>query len=104
MFKKKFVLPPRPQLPSKQEMVEDLMIMNDNDCVLTVNHSTNTNQLEAHEAAYQKLKAFLELNHDLSETSSELKTQCAAASADVKSLKTSGGNLKSRADDVLRQF
>lgn len=80
------------------------MNINDNDPVLTANQLEDSNQhTEAHEAGYQKLKAFLELNHDLSETSSELKNLCATVSEDVKSLKTLGDNLKSRADDVLRQ-
>lgn len=78
MFKRKSNLPPRPQHPSANHIVEDLTAAAEDDKFLEKARGINSKltdpaESQAEDGEYRRVKTFLEKNQDLLKTMQELK-------------------------------
>lgn len=106
MFKKKFVLPPKPQIPSQEQMVLDIANMNNDDPVLTSSNivSRASPNIDPSENAYQKLNSFLELHQDLSKAVTDLKTLCESAAVNGKDVNVLAETLQKQAAVLQKEI
>lgn len=105
MFKRKSNLPPRPKLPTVNQIIEDLTSTKHEDPLFVAARNIShkgfkMDDTQEQDASYQDIKKFLELNQGLQDVMKTLKSINENLNEEEKEISDSFDKLKEKASNV----